>query len=141
MKKLFPFFILALSLCLCSCDKDDVAINEYYADIFESLYGETNEYYFIESTYQDAFSYAGLVDGHGINSMKSASRDKVLQACAASEETIKDANYEFLRVIMLLKSKKMVSAFISRRSKLNTNQMDEIKHFHLAILLLRILFS
>ena len=95
MKKLFSFFILALSLCLCSCDKDDVAINEYHADIFEALHGETNEYYFIESTYEDAFSYAGLVDGHGINSMKSASRDKVLQACAAAEETIKDANYEF----------------------------------------------
>ena len=91
MKKLFPFFILALSLCLCSCDKDDIAINEYHADIFEALHGETNEYYFIESTYEDAFSYAGLVDGHGINSMKSASRDKVLQACAAAEETIPEA--------------------------------------------------
>ncbi len=129
MKKLFSLFILALSLCLCSCDKDDVAINEYHADIVEALYGETNEYYFIESTYQDAFSYAGLVDGHGINSMKSASRDKVLQACAAAEETIKDANYEFLMVIMFLKSKKMVCAFILRRSELNTNQMDEIKIF------------
>lgn len=79
-----------------SCKKNEEVIHEYQGGFFDTSEKGVNERYFISSTYKDAFEYAGLLNnGRSYYSMLSASRDKVLWACRAAEETIRDANYDF----------------------------------------------